>query len=177
MTMEAIYMGFEWTRSMEFTNVGLSGANFMTMPTTGIEDCDMFIYMLGTNQRGGLYNNQFEYYGVLNTLKDYKDKIIAILPPPRGGDETMPNGGTYDPAVNEWTSEAYINASIVEQYNRLGITYVDISAEMAMESARHYKTMLQSDLLHFSEEGHKILANVISAKLGIPTYYKLEAVT
>ena len=123
--------------------------------------------------------NNYRLYGKLATLNDYKDKIIAILPPPRGYDETMPNGqaGQVNPETTQWTSEAYINASIIEQYNRLGITYIDISAEMAMESARHYQTMLQSDLLHFSEEGHKILANVISTKLGVPTYIKLEAVT
>lgn len=171
---DAVVLGFSWTRVVEFENIGLSGANLMTLPTNGIEDCDLFVFMIGTNNRSGLYNNQFLEYGVLPTINKYKDKCIAILPPPRGYDEAMNTSGTD--VGTDWVTEAYIHACFVDAYTRNGITYVDISAEMAMESARHYQTMLQDDLLHFSEEGHKILANVISAKLGVPTYYKLEAV-
>lgn len=168
-------LAFRWTPIIEYTNVALSGANNITMPTTGIENCDLFIFMIGTNDRGGISPDGGDR---LTTIQTYKDKCIAILPPPRGYDEIMTNG--KDSSVSEsasWTSEANIHATYSKLYSRYGITYIDISTEMAMENARHYQTMLQDDLLHFSEEGHKILANVISAKLGVPTYYKLEAVT
>ena len=59
--------------------------------------------------------------------------------------------------------------NLTESFKDMGfdiLNCLDVASAVFCDTTKYY----QGDLIHFNENGHVLICNIVSAKLGLPTY-------
>ena len=139
---------FSIAKAFTFNNYGVSGRNSMNVSVNGIDTCDLYIVMIGTNDgNNNVYNgNQNGYF--LHKFSKYIDKCVFVEP-------------IY--SVNMKSVAHLIQTVEIMGGNVLKMPYLNDLMSI------HETDTMQSDLLHFTKKGHLMICNAISDELGLPT--------
>lgn len=140
------YLSIE--KSITFNNYAASGRNSQNVSVTGIDTCDLYIVMIGTNDGNnnvytGVQNSYF-----LHSFANFIDKCIFVEP-------------IY--SVNMKNVAHLIQMVEIMGGNVMKLPY--INTLMAINEAE----TMQSDKLHFTTKGHIMICNAVSDELGFPT--------
>lgn len=141
---------FTISKTITYTQTGLTGASISNMPYSGTYDW-IFI-MIGTNHRSDYYKVNFYY-------AQYYGRGTYVVP--------FPNHKT-DASYSISQLQAY--HQMIDFFRNFGydiINCADVNAAPFIDN-----TLYQNDLIHFNALGHKIIANMVSGKLGLPIYIK-----
>lgn len=143
---------FSIAKAFTFNNYGVSGRNSMNVSVNGIDTCDLYIVMIGTNDVSNnvFTGNQNGYF--LHKFSKYIDKCVFVEP-------------IY--SVNMKSVAHLIQTVEIMGGNVLKMPYLN-----ALMSIHETDTM-QSDSLHFTTKGHLMICNAISDELGFPTNLSL----
>ena len=143
---------FAVTKSITCVNKAVSGVSTGNMAVES--GCDWLVVMIGTNHRNGGKNK------LHMSLTEYSGRGSYILPVPTHRDEeshTMSLFQTIPP--------------LTELFEAWGFEVINCVPELsAVFSDTGY---LQGDKIHFTEAGHVIICNAVSAKMGLPTYLSI----
>ena len=142
---------FVITKQITVENVATSGSGFdnVTIPT----DKDWLLVMIGTNDTD---KTSFRFR---RAWFEYAYKGTYIVPFPKHNEESFPYPMAKVYGAFAKTFEA-MNYEIVNISDVAGAVFYDDSL------------FAGSDLIHYSENGHRVIANIVSGKLGLPTYFK-----
>lgn len=139
---------FSIEKSITFNNYAVSGRNSQNVAVNGIDSCDLYFVMIGTNDGNNSVYTGIQNAVFLHSFSDFIDKCIFIEP-------------VY--SVN-MKNVAHLT-QMVELMGGKVMRFPYINVLIAMDEV----TMLQSDLLHFTQTGHIIICNAVSDELGFPT--------
>ena len=148
---QAVLPFFQITKSIECKNNAVSGVG--TSNVTIETGYDWLLLMVGTNNRNK--NNLF--FQNYNQYK-YCGKATYIVPFPTWKIEEGYTASLMQMATN-----------LIESFKDMGfniLNCLDVASAVFCDTTKYY----QGDLIHFNENGHKLICNIISAKLGLPTY-------
>ena len=113
--------------------------------------------MVGTNGRSYDINSNASI--IHNDFRKYSGKGTYIVPFPNHKEESA-----------YVISESQLYPYIRNGFEHLNYEIVDCSD---IAGAIFYDDSLyQGDKIHFNEDGHRVIANIISGRMGIPTYFK-----
>lgn len=139
---------FTIAKTITTENTGVTGASIQNM--TFNRTYDWIFIMIGTNHRSQYYKVDFKY-------AYYYGKGCFVVPFPNHKSD-----GTY--AISQL--QAY--HQMIDLLGNQGYEIVDCAAENAAPFIDN--TLYQSDKIHFNALGHKIIANMVAGKLGLPIY-------
>ena len=143
---------FAITKSITCVNKAVSGVSTQNMEIES--GCDWLIVMIGTNHREAHKN------ALKMGLTEYSGRGSYILPVPTH---------KVDPSYT--LSLFQTIPPLTELFEAFGFEVVNCVPEFsAVFSDTKY---LQGDKIHFSEAGHVIICNTVSAKMGLPTYLSI----
>lgn len=151
---QAVNPAFTIAKTITFTNSATSGVSSqnVNIPTGK----DWLLIMIGTNDRRG------DISGFKDPILEYYQRGTFIVP--------FPNHKT-DSSYTHSELETY--SSLMFVMKNLGFEIVNCSSENAF--AFYDDTLYQSDKIHISAKGHRLMANIIGGKLGFPIYLKDES--
>ena len=114
---------------------------------------DWLLIMIGTNNRNKdtLYFQNYKTY-------EYCGKATYIVPFPTWKVDSGYTASLMQMAVN-----------LTESFKDMGfdiLNCLDIASAVFCDTTKYY----QGDSIHFNANGHVLICNIISAKLGLPTY-------
>jgi hypothetical protein len=143
---------FAITKNITCINKAVSGVSTQNMVVES--GCDWLIVMIGTNHRNEGKNR-------LNmSLAEYSGRGSYILPVP-----THKADSSYTQSLFQTIPP------LTELFEAFGYEVINCVPELSpVFSDTKY---LQSDKIHFSEAGHVIICNTVSAKMGMPTYLSI----
>lgn len=153
---QAVNPYFQIEKTIECKNNGVSGVGISNVV---IEDgYDWLLLMIGTNDRNinNLYCNNYNLY-------QYCGKGTYIIPFPTWRVEDSYTASLMQMAVN--LSESFRNIG----FNILNC--LDVASVSFCDTTKYY----QGDLIHFNANGHILICNIVSAKLGLPTYLPFDS--
>lgn len=139
---------FTISKTITYAQIGAFGTAITNMPFE--TSYDWIFIMIGTNHRVLYYNFEFKF-------AYYFGKGTYVVPFPNHRVEA-------DYAISQL--QAY--HQLIELFRNIGYDIVncaDINAAPFLDN-----TLYQSDLIHFNATGHKIIANMVAGKLGLPLY-------
>lgn len=148
---QAVNPYFQIEKTIECKNNGVSGVGTGNVV---IEDgYDWLLLMIGTNDRNinNLYCNNYNLY-------QYCGKGTYIIPFPTWKVEESYTASLMQMAVN-----------LSESFRNIGfdiLNCLDVASVLFCDTTKYY----QGDLIHFNANGHILICNIVSAKLGLPTY-------
>ncbi len=148
---QAVLPSFQITKSIECKNNAVSGV--ATGNVTIETGYDWLLLMVGTNNRN-INNLFFQDYNKY----EYCGKATYIVPFPTWKIEEGYTASLMQMATN-----------LIESFKDMGfdiLNCLDVASTVFCDTTKYY----QGDLIHFNENGHKLICNIISAKLGLPTY-------
>ena len=143
---------FTIAKTITTENTGVSGVSISNM--TFNQTYDWIFIMIGTNHRSSYYKVDFKfayYYG----------RGCFVVP--------FPNHKS-DNTYNISQLQAY--HQMIDLFGNQGYFIVDCAAENAAPFID--STLYQSDNIHFNAKGHKVIANMVAGKLGLPIYVQAE---
>lgn len=146
---QAVGVDFELSKSIEFTNDALTGCGIHNVPFPSGKD--WLIVMVGTN------NRDVNLETVADKLLKYRGKGTYVVPFPNHKSESVykvTQAQSYSVIRNEFKSLDY---EIIDCSDIAGVVFAD-------------NFLYQGDLIHFNEEGHKMIANIAGGKMGLPVY-------
>lgn len=146
--------GFQINKTITCTNTAESGVGLLNV-TVGTGNDWEFI-MIGTNDRSRFIS------GLNSTFAEYVWKGTLVVP--------FPNHKT-DSSYTHSQMEVY--SSLITAFESMNWQIVNLAAENAFPF--YDDTLYQSDKIHISAKGHRIIANMVSGKLGLPLYLKDES--
>lgn len=140
---------FVISKSITCINKAVSGVSTGNMVVE--RGCDWLIVMIGTNHRNENKNK-------LNmSLVEYTGKGSYVLPVP-----------THKVDESYTLSLFQSITTLTEMFEAFGFEIINCVPELSpVFSNTKY---LQNDQIHFTEAGHIIICNTVSAKMGLPTY-------
>lgn len=112
---------------------------------------DWLLIMIGTNARNTIWKE------LKNTYCEYDGKGCFIVP--------FPNHKTDSSYTH---SQMETLSSLIDLFKAFNYEIINLSAENAFPF--YDDTLFQSDKIHYSAKGHRIMANMISGRLGLPLY-------
>lgn len=139
---------FTISKTITYTQTGYTGASISNMPFAATYDW-IFI-MIGTNHRA-------RYYKVDFTYARYYGRGTYVVP--------FPN---HKSDASYVISQLQAYHQMIDLFRNMGYDIVncaDVNAAPFIDN-----TLYQSDLIHFNATGHKIIANMVAGKLGLPLY-------
>ncbi len=139
---------FTIAKTITTENTGVTGASIQNM--TFNRTYDWIFIMIGTNHRS-------QYYKVDFNFAYYYGRGCYVVP--------FPNHKS-DNSYNISQLQAY--HQMMDIFSNMGYFIVDCAAENAAPFIDN--TLYQSDKIHFNALGHKIIANMVAGKLGLPIY-------
>lgn len=148
---QAVRPYFTIAKTITTENTGVSGVSIsnMTFKTT----YDWIFIMIGTNHRSQYYPVGFRY-------AYYYGRGCYVVP--------FPNHKS-DNSYHISQLQAY--HQMMDIFSNMGYFIVDCAAENAAPFID--STLFQSDNIHFNAKGHKVIANMVAGKLGLPIYVQV----
>lgn len=146
---------FTIPKTITFTNSAVSGVGLINVPVPDASTADWLLVMIGTNNRSGGFDN----YN--NSWNSWSGRGTYIIP--------APNHKTDDSYTH---SQMLVYAKIANNMKSFGLDVLNVSATMGGVFLDN--TLYQSDLIHYNENGHKVIANIVSGALGLPCYFATE---
>ena len=150
---QAVNPLFSVTKHITCINKAVSGVSTQNMVVES--GCDWLIVMIGTNHREANKN------ALKMSLAEYSGRGSYILPVPTH---------KVDPSYT--LSLFQTIPPLTELFEAWGFEIINCVPELsAVFSDTKY---LQGDKIHFSEAGHVIICNTVSARMGLPTYLSIS---
>ena len=138
---------FAISKTIVCNNYGVAGRSSQNQDVTGINSCDLAFMMIGTNDGNNNIwegsQNAFLLQSIINP-----SKVIGILPPANRSNATL------------FRQIAHIK----QLYDVIGVRYLRVPYFNELISIDD--TLMQSDGLHYTQNGHIALANAISSECG-----------
>lgn len=150
---QAVNPLFSITKHITCINKAVSGVSTQNMEVES--GCDWLIVMIGTNHRT-TNTPQFKM-----SLVEYSGRGSFVLPVP-----------THKVDPNYTLSLFQTIPPLTELFEGFGFEVVNCVPELS--SVFSDTKYLQGDRIHFSEAGHVIICNTVSAKMGLPTYLSIS---
>lgn len=148
---QAVTPAFVITKEIAVENVATSGSGFgnVTIPTGK----DWLLVMIGTN------DTDKTSFGYRRDWRMYAHKGTYVVPFPKHNADSFPY------------PMAKVYGAFAKTFEDMGYEIVNVSD---IAGAVFYDDALfaGSDLIHYSENGHRVIANIVSGKLGLPIYFK-----
>lgn len=150
---QAVRPFLEISKTISVENVAEVGVGIvnLSVPT----DKDWLLIMVGTNDRTSIP------FAIKNNLWAYAGKGTYIVP--------FPNHKTEE---NYAVSQMQLYTAIRNIFEIHGYEIIDCSDVNAY--AFYDNTLYQSDLIHFSAAGHRVICNMVSGKMGLPVMLMSE---
>lgn len=144
--------GFKIPKTITFENSAVSGVSIQNVVVPDATTADWLLAMVGTNNRAGNFNKNDILW------KSWAGRGTYIIPAPNHKTD-----GTYT------YSQQYVYAKIAENLKNCGLDVLNVSAITGGVFLDN--TLYQGDLIHYNENGHKVIANIVSGALGLPCYF------
>lgn len=145
----AITPTFELSKTITFENVAVSGVSTQNIIVPSGKD--WLLIMVGTNDRGSIP------MALKNSFWEYAGKGTYIVP--------FPN---HKAEASYVVSQMQVYSTIREIFASHSYEIIDCSDVAGIVFAAN--SMYQQDLIHFNEDGHRAIANIVSGRMGLPMY-------
>lgn len=139
---------FTIPKSISYEQIGQMGVSISNMPFN--TTYDWIFIMIGTNHRARYYKFDFKF-------AYYQDKGTFVVPFP-----DHKNDSAY--VISQLQAFSFM-AELFQNCGYNIVNCADVNAAPFIDNS-----LYQSDLIHFNALGHKVIANMVAGKLGLPLY-------
>lgn len=146
---------FTIPKTVTFENRAVSGMGIQNVVVPDAATADWVLVMIGTNNRAGNFNSN------AISWKSWAGRGTYVIPPPNHKTDAV---YTY--------SQQFVYAKIADNLKNCGLDVLNVSAMMGGVFLDN--VLYQQDLIHYNENGHKAIANIVSGALGLPCYFATE---
>lgn len=143
---------FTVEKSFSFANDAVAGVSISNM--TFKTDYDWIFIMIGTNHRAQYYKHNFN-------LAYYCGRGTYVVP--------FPNHKSDNSYVISQLQAYRFEMELFKSFGYDVINLADVNAAPFYDN-----TYYQNDLIHYNSAGHRIIANMVMGRLGLPLYLQAE---